>query len=392
MVFYSSSNGSADNPITIKPYPGERILSDGVSVPHQFGIKIMDDVSNIHIEGPLIISNREYSIVTSSGVHSNIKISNFEIRNCQHGPRLYNVSGCEISSGTVHNISTNGFQIYGAENVLVRSVTSYYVSDGKAPGSSDADGFYVNSRYGIGNSSITFLNCVTYGNSEDGFDLTGDVRLENCISNGNNAAGVKIWRRIEDNNYTPRTLLVINSAIYNNGYYAPNPLDGNPGIKISQGAGANIINCVVYNNYDQGIIVRNNSPIISYMPVNVYNCIIASTTSGIGLQNQVSLSSASFSADYNLFWQNKGADCSGFTPGGHSLFENPLFVSPETGNLSTETQSPARGNGIYLSSVNIGIVLPVYLQNDIGLAVALPNSSPPNNSPQSPRGLRIRQH
>jgi hypothetical protein len=166
--------------------------------------------------------------------------------------------------------------------------------------------------------------------------------LINCRAYDNLGGGIKVWRRAEDN-YSEKTVSVINSLVYNNGYYAPNPNEGNPGIKVSAGAGLNVYNSVIDNNYDEGIKI-NYDATKHQLPINVYNSIISNTIAGPGFF------SGYFGAvsDYNLYYNNSGGNVEGITLGNNSITgQNPLF------NLdhSVKNESPAIDSGLDLSSV-----------------------------------------
>lgn len=52
--------------------------------------------------------------------------------------------------------------------------------------------------------------------------------------------------------------------------------------------------------------------------------------------------------DNNLFWNNAGGDCAGCTPGPASIFADPIFSDPSSGDLSLASGSPAIDRGVDL--------------------------------------------
>ncbi|MCP4634544.1 MAG: T9SS type A sorting domain-containing protein, partial [candidate division Zixibacteria bacterium] len=47
-----------------------------------------------------------------------------------------------------------------------------------------------------------------------------------------------------------------------------------------------------------------------------------------------------YSSNYNLYWENRYGDYANIEPGPNSLFENPLFVNPDSGDYSLLEDSP----------------------------------------------------
>lgn len=341
-----SSSGTANAPVLIKPYEGEKIiLSGGV----QFGIRLdsdsQGDPSYITIQGPIEIYGYEYSYAIGTQANRNygLKLTDCDIHNVQQGPRWFNVLDSEIKNCNVHDISVNGVQFRGAQNILIENVNVWNVSDNRGPDDSDADGFHT-----YGGENLVFKNCSSHNQAEDGFDLNANATLINCRSYDNHGAGLKVWRRIQDN-YLEKTVTAINSLFYNNGYYAPDPRQGNPGIKVSYESGLNLYNCVVDHNYDFGIQINNNSATsgASQMPIKIYNSIISNSINGAGIMNYHAADAVS--SDYNLYFSNYGSDVNGLNAESHSLFgQNMLFNS----DYSLANGSPAIDRGTNLSSAN----------------------------------------
>ncbi len=379
---FGSSSGAVNNPIVIKPYPGEKInliggvqqcvllydRNDGQGVP-----------SYITIQGPIEISNCEYSYAVSNGSRG-LKLSNCDIHNVDQGPRLFGVSDSEISNCEIHNIRVNGVQMRSATNITIDNVNVTRVNDNRSPDNSDADGFHT-----YGGENIVIKNSSSSYNAEDGFDLNANATLINVKAHHNNGAGLKVWRRTEDN-WANKTVTVANSLFYNNGYYAPDPDQGNPGIKVSDGGGLNLYHSVVYGNYDEGIRVRAYADDGSYLarkpflPVVIKNTVIAGTVNGPGLvdtwnctqdianlqENPHCASVAHLtSGSNNLFFNNSGGHTTAYsltgTPSTLSFTNNitadPIFVAAAAGDFHLAAASAARDVGISLSSLGLSSLL-----------------------------------
>ncbi|MBT7102621.1 hypothetical protein HN935_03880 [archaeon] len=334
MYIYENSTGTEANPIIIKPYGDYEMKFD-----EGHGIRIYGDASHIKIYGPLHIRGGEFGYfvpdetVTNYGLELHDCVINFSANS---GVRVEGVEDFVLSDCIIHgrgysqrseNVGVN-IRNGNSTNVLIQNVEVYGMDDAGSPGSSDADGFYA--AYGT-HTNLTFINCSAHHNGEDGFDLQADATLINCKSYNNMAGGVKVWRRVNDN-YAPHTVKIVNSLIYNNGYYAPNPNDGNPGIKSSEGAGLIIENSVIFNNYDQGI---NAHYVEGALPIVIRNSIIANTVAGEGIR----VNSSVLTEENNLFYNNQGnniedMDGSVIIPDATSVVgDDPLFVFPVSYNI-----------------------------------------------------------
>ncbi|UOB18529.1 InlB B-repeat-containing protein [Abyssalbus ytuae] len=361
-IYMTSSGGSEDQPIVIKPYPGHTIISDASIIPSQFGVKLPVGVSNVHIQGPLKIIGREYSYV-AEGNNTGLKLSNAEIYGCDHGPRLSGTTNSEFRDLEIHDLQTNGFQLRGSasaatgepcKNILVENVNVYNVDDDRTPENSDADGFH-----SFGGEEIKFINCNTWNNAEDGFDLNSNAIMINCKSYGNDSGGLKVWRR-EGDNYAPKTVTAINCIFSDNGYdHDGESNDTNPGVKVSIGAALNLYNCVITDNYDQGLHVRvnlNDDPAgITYMPVKVYNTIITGTKEGAAIRDGGYLANPDMpllESDYNLYYNNKYTN-QGYTLGEHSIVNSePLYVDAANLDFRPLENSPVINKGFDISSID----------------------------------------
>ncbi len=348
---YDSSSGTVDDPVVIKAWPGETIVLDAAIVPTEYAVRMLDGASNIDIQGPMTITGHQYSYETREN-NTNIKLSNAEIHNCENGPILNGLIGGEFKNLSIHDLSVNGFQLEGqgsatsgppCENILIENVDVYNVDDGLLPNASNADGFHT-----YGGENITFINCDTWGNAEDGFDLNANAVMVNCTSHDNAGSGLKVWRRSQDS-WADKTVTVINSIFAENGYSTDAT---SPGVRVSNGAGLNMYHSVVSGGYKEGIFARftmSDVPYqegVPYQAVKVYNTIIANTDDGAGMRASVHPVQGVFlEADYNLYFNNP-QDVQDFTMGSNSLTGlDPLFV-----NVATQDFHIQDGGG----AVNVG--------------------------------------
>lgn len=350
---FGGSSGTLENPIVIMVWPGDTIISNSDIVPAQFAIRLLDGASHIEINGPMYIKGREFSFV-ALGNNAGIKFTDAEIDDCQHGPRLNGTTNSEFKNLNIHDLTINGFQLRGSlsastgdpcKNLLIENVVAFNINDNRTPENSDADGFH-----SFGGENIKFINCSTWNNAEDGFDLNCNALMVNCMSYDNSGSGIKVWRR-EGDNFAEKTLTAINCIVTDNGYHSA---DTNPGIKVSYGAGLNFYNGVVVGGYDQGINVRfveSDGTFINgleYQKVRVYNSIITNTTSGTGINSMNHPTQGNLlEANYNLFFNNF-SDFQGFIIGKKSITGfDPLFVDEDDHDFSLKNGSPAINKGTY---------------------------------------------
>ena len=350
-MLMTNSTGTSQNPIVVKAFPGDTIK---FFAPHTGGseaIRLQDNVSYIHFEGPIKITGKSTPLLFE-GLNAGITMNNVEIIDCDRGMQLYGGIDCEFKNMTITDVLEFGIGLRGStgtatgdpcRNILMENIHVKDIDDNKSgPENSDADGFHT--YFG---ENIRFINCSAENGSEDGFDINANAIMINCRVNNMDGAGVKVWRRLYDN-YAEKTVTMINCVIANSGYYAPDPSDGNPGIKVSYGAGLNIYNSVVYNGYDQGIQGRYSSsdpvPANEFLPIKVYNTIIASTAGGTGINDMNNL----VEADYNLYYNNV-QDVAGFTMGSNSIAGvDPLFTDVSNNDYGIQEGSPAVNVGTNL--------------------------------------------
>jgi hypothetical protein len=267
------------------------------------------------------------------GPKTNIAIQNCEFTQTQEaGLRLRNITNLVMRNCYVHHCYESGISLRESSNAFFDRCTSAYNSDGRGV-DGDGDGFHA-----LSSKDVIFVNCIAIGNSEDGFDLTADAKMVNCISCDHAACNVKLWRRIEEN-YTPHRYDIINCIIYRG---------GECGIKASQGAEAHITNCVIDGNGETGI--KFNDPnhgladgtITGVVQSNVTNCILSlngySAVAAMGTYMNV------VTGRNNLYFGNV-YESVGFSSTSNDLFADPLYVDPSAGNFRLQAGSPAVNTG-----------------------------------------------
>ncbi len=351
---FETSEGSEGNPIVIMAYPGETIIFDNRKNSGPFAIKIASGLSNINLEGPFFISHKDKSL-SVLGNCKNINFSNAKITNGGHGPRLEGLVNGVFKNLEISHLSANGLQCRGSisthkgnpcRNLRFENIKVYDVDDGKHPSSSDADGFVSSAG-----DNLVFINCTTWGNREDGFDLASNSIMINCKAYDNVGSGLKVWRRSGDS-YKEKTVTVINGVFANNGHHYD---DTNPGVKVSRGAGLNLYNSVVSGGHDQGInikVSKSDDPSgLNYLPVRVYNTIVTNTTNGAAIKDGgKSIGISILESDYNLYYGNVRVN-DGFEIGDHSIIsKDPLFVDEDHVDFKLEPGSPAINSGTNIAA------------------------------------------
>lgn len=261
---------------------------------------------------------------------------------------------CEVKNAIIaHLQGCCGVKAYYTKNVSFENVETYDADDGKGA-NGDADGFVANYA-----DNLTFINCSSHNNSEDGFDLGSNVTIINSKAYDNTGGGIKVWRRPDDG-YAKKTAKIINSLVYHNGYEAIETREsGNPGIKASRGAELQLYNSVIYGNHDEGVAIRgfNTAPDTAYSIIsntiitnNGYKTAYNDGYAGIGV-DQSTPGYNHVTASNNLYFNNTSAN-SGLLWDINSINgQNPLFSSAATGDFHLPNISPAIDKGIDLSAL-----------------------------------------
>lgn len=164
---------------------------------------------------------------------------------------------------------------------LVKNSNAYYNED---PGQNNADGFSAKLVVGVGN---VFDNCVSYNNSDDGWDLYArnvpiePVTIQNCVS-------------------------------YNNGYLKDGKKGGGGGNGFKLGGDNSpgqhlLINSLAFNNLGHGV-TNNSSPNIIVKNTITYNNV------GGGIDLHSKASNSDYESSGVISYKNGGADT--FEPAG----------------------------------------------------------------------------
>ena len=324
-------DGSNNNNIIIKAYNDHTVIIKGDGTGD--GIELNNSYHEFHG----IIFSGFNKATEGSASKMSILIENCEFTDTKEtGLRLRNIDGLTIRDTYIHHCFESGVSLRGCNNVLFERVESSYNSDGKGS-SGDGDGFH-----SLDGDNVDFINCIAIGNSEDGFDITSNGKMVNCISANHTACNVKLWRRDGDG-YVPKTMKIVNSLIYG---------AGECGIKISNGAQLLLFNNVIYNNGEDGAAFRGISisegpaVVTSYL---VNNIIVASNkTANWAKTIDVRQSGSNVNkviANYNLYdgYQNTS---SGVDMDDNFILDDPQFINAADADFHLELSSPAIDKGI----------------------------------------------
>jgi len=322
--------GNPGNVITIQASPGQTVILQG-DLTH-LGIDLTfcshyvfrglsfrkyEQSTDGHTNATdVLLDDCEFAQTTTTGLRLR-GVTNFTMSNCY-------VHDC-FETGVCFMTDTDGTS---CSNVTVIGSVSAFNSDGKGVDGS-ADGFHVE----VGNN-VTFINCTALGNTDDGFDLTGNVQLLSCTSSGNWACNCKLWRRVDDN-------WALHTYTLSNCIFAG---AGEAGLKISEGPVAYVNNCTIYGNGEEGIAFRaiTNSAGPATMNSYITNNLIANnglidTSIAVRVING-SVAQELVYADYNLYYKNTMSN-TGLVQDTNSLTVNPFFANPALGDfhlLSTQ--------------------------------------------------------
>jgi len=378
-----ANNGTPGQFITFSNYPGEHVhikgfWNDGSDTGNCFR---MNNASYIRITG-IEISNYKRCIYLETA-NDNIVVDNVQVHDCILGYSARgDSSNLKVKDSDFYRISDPvgshdnghaGVELVGGSNIEITNVRSFENDDGLGP-SGDADGF---SSKWVDN--LTFTNCSTFNNSEDGFDLAGsNISLINCKAYNVGVNGLKTWRRTRDGVLLPSDFTVINFITVGN---------GENGISASNGPDISIYNSVVYNNGAQGIRFLDASS--DDPPEGIlYNNILM----GNGFFSPVDNSSGyrafdvgdnwNLASNYNIYYNNDIGNEAYSGEGPNTLLNsNPEFVSPEEKNFRLFLTSPAIDKGINLSGIfdydEEGTFRPQGLGWDIGAFESSQTDQPP---------------
>jgi hypothetical protein len=197
-------NGTAEYPITIKPYQGETVIFDGLGADKLFNL--YGRTHDLHFIGPFGAKNymkildgdkptqlRTNLIFDGWNVHDGSMgfllrfVGNTTVKNSI----FYNLKGLpsEIDDNVI-GISFRGDSSLLSDNVTIENCIAHDINDGKGNDNGDADGFHTDQYI----NHLTIKNSSAYRCSEDGIDTKARiVLLENVQAYNNGATGIKMW-------------------------------------------------------------------------------------------------------------------------------------------------------------------------------------------------------
>lgn len=225
------NNGTPNNPITIRPYPGETVIFDGALGSNDLLINIKGSTNAAHdlsFIGPFEAKNYIGVFNTDAVLvmKYNFIFDNWTVHHCGYGfmfrmvnggtvknSYFYELKGVPGSTTMADNtiaVSAKANATLFNDNILVENCTAHDINDGRGNDDGDGGAFHTDG-YCI---NATFRNLVSYRNSEDGLDTKAqNVTIENVISHSNGATGIKLWG---GNLGRASTYKVSNVLTYNN--------------------------------------------------------------------------------------------------------------------------------------------------------------------------------
>ncbi len=205
------TNGTAENPIHIRAYPGEKVIFDGYNgTTYQDNLfKIYPPFSHIYVHGPFEVKNFSMGMMDFEvgGIKADLLIENVTVHNCSHGIVFRGVDGITVRNSTFYDMigvptSVNdqvkaiGFQGNGStpniysDHVLLEGLTIRNINDGKGGDNGDGDG--INTDEWVHN--LTIRNVFVDKISEDGIDTKAEnATIENATVKNCGASGIKVW-------------------------------------------------------------------------------------------------------------------------------------------------------------------------------------------------------
>lgn len=323
--------GTDDNEIVIEAYSGHTVILRGDGT--EWGVDL-DNASYHEIRGITFQNFNQAADGFSEDKHD-ILIEDCEFTETyQTGLRLRYITNLTMRDVYVHHCYETGISVRYCSNVLLERVESSYNSDGMG---SSGDGDGISSKF---TEDFVCIDCRTVGNSEDGFEMTCNGVLINCVSLNHTACNMKVWRREEDG-YSPKRIDAVN-CIFSGATQT--------GIKVSQGAQLNLYNSVVCNNGEEGVAFRDPTDFITTTVESqiVNSIIVENGTYGIRVEG-TNLNVVD--ADHNLYFQNGSGNIGLFSDVDMVTGQDPLFFAPSSAIYQIQESSPALDAGRYVEEV-----------------------------------------
>jgi hypothetical protein len=321
--------GTPGKLITIAGYPGHKVIIQGNN--KDSGIHL--DRSSYHVFRGLVFRN------FARGVYGYALKTNLLIEKCEFsqmtewGMWLRDPPNLTLRDVYVHHSAYGIFVVQEAvycDNIFFERVEGSYNNVGSP------DGIACNIS-----GAARFVDCIA-NNNTDGFDITANATLVNCVAHDNLYVNLKLWRRGFDN-LAEKTYTVINSIFYNTGEDA---------ICVANGARLNLYNSILYGGVDSGVRICGNTqkPGPPVVTSTLVNNIFANNGTAIAVQ-QAGPNLNSGEADHNLYFNNKRANTGLKTDTNFIANQDPLFIAPANGDFHLQNgNSPAVDSGADLSS------------------------------------------
>lgn len=288
-----SRSGTQLSPIKLLNYPGELPVIDCVD-----GSQIY---KTIHLENA---GGKKLGIGW-------ITIEGFEIKNCWHGIRAYNLHDSVIRRNWIHDSVYNGILLNGSARVLIdrNRINHNALRDPTPPG---AHGLYING------SSHIITNNVIYGNRGYGIQLNGTRSFSPSTL------------------YTSQEFAESNNWIIANNTFAYELTAAGLVIWGNKANNTRVENNIFHENNVQGVAIQG---------INFVSC----CSTGIQIRNNLAYASG---AGGTAFLGPQATEGVHYTQSGNSVnTDNPRFVNapatlPSSPNFALTERSPAIDKGL----------------------------------------------
>ncbi len=350
-----TTTGTAGHVITVEGYPGDVVVIKGTEEANHYGIRLTGAVSYYTFKN-LVFTLFQVGLNNEfSAAKTNIVIDHCEFSYCKWGSSFSEITGLRVSDTLIHHNFYNGMFIGSCGDVTVERCQSYNNNDGMG-GGGDSDGFSSNLV-----TNLLMVDCHSYDNGEDGFDLQAEGALINCSAHGMGGFGIKSWRRPNDS-YVNHPLSLINCLVYDN--------DAS-GVLLANGNETHFYNCTVANNGENGIQASSSLTGQSNIYSTLVNTVLYHNGTG-NVYNPITVYDDQGPAAWmvvdcnnNLFFLNDhNTTLIGVNSNTNALYIDPCFV-----NSSTDFHSQAGGNMIDAGDTSSAMV--AAFKTYLGLSTAL---------------------